>query len=111
MEHFTWDAVEKVVMNEKISRRVITGDKVMVALIQLERGAVVSLHQHPCEQLSYIMEGALKFEVEGREVIVRKGQVLRVPPDIVHSAVALEDTLNFEVFSPPREDWLARPKP
>ncbi len=108
MEHFTWDTVEKVVMNEQISRRVIIGDKVMVALIRLRRGAVVPSHQHPSEQISSIMEGALKFEVEGREVVVRKGQVLRVPSNVVHSAVALEDTVNFEIFSPPRKDWLPR---
>lgn len=95
-------------MNEQISRRVIIGDKVMVALIRLRRGAVVPSHQHPSEQISSIMEGALKFEVEGREVVVRKGQVLRVPSNVVHSAVALEDTVNFEIFSPPREDWVPR---
>ncbi len=106
MEHSNWDKVPKVVMSEQITRRVITGDRAMVALIDLKSGAVVPEHKHVCEQLTYVLQGALKFKVEGQEVVVRQGQVLRVPGNVPHGAVAIEDTVNFEIFSPPREEWL-----
>jgi quercetin dioxygenase-like cupin family protein len=106
MEHFTWETVKKEVMNPKVWRKVITGEKAMVAQVFLAKGAVVPMHQHESEQISYIVEGALKFELEGKEVIVRKGEVLHIPSSVPHSAVALEDTLGLDIFSPIRMDWL-----
>ncbi len=106
MQLYAWSSVRKVVVNEKISRTVITGDKAMVAQIRLAPGAVVPRHQHESEQFTYILKGALKVEVEGKHVVVRQGEVLRVPSNVPHGAVALEETLNLEVFSPPRPDWL-----
>lgn len=106
MEHFTWDTVKKEVMNSKLSRKVITGEKAMVAQVFIAKGAVVPTHKHESEQLAYIIEGALKFELEGKEVVVRKGEVLLIPSNVPHSAVALEDTLDLDIFSPIRMDWL-----
>jgi len=106
MEHFTWDTVKKEVMNSKLSRKVITGDKAMLAQVFIAKGAVVPTHKHESEQLAYIIEGALKFELEGKEVVVRKGEVLLIPSNVPHSAVALEDTLDLDIFSPIRMDWL-----
>ena len=108
MEHYTWDHMEKEVMSEVISRRIISGDKAMVAQVFLAKGAVVPEHRHESEQITYIMEGALKFELEGREIVVAKGQVLRIPSNVPHRAVALEDTLDLDIFSPIREDWLVK---
>lgn len=106
MEHFTWETMKKEVMNPKVWRKVITGEKAMVAQVFLAKGAMVPTHQHESEQISYIVEGALKFELEGKEVIVREGEVLHIPSNVPHSAVALEDTLDFDIFSPIRIDWL-----
>jgi len=108
MEYFTWESVPLEVMSEMISRKVISGEKAMVAQVFLKRGAVVPEHHHESEQITYILEGALKFELEGQEVIVRKGQVLRIPSNAPHRAVALEDTLDLDIFSPIRTDWLTR---
>jgi quercetin dioxygenase-like cupin family protein len=69
---------------------------------------VVPEHHHESEQITYILDGALKFQLEGKEVIVRKGEVLRIPSHVPHSAVALEDTLDLDIFSPIRTDWLAK---
>ena len=110
MELHSWESLKKIAINEKISLRLVTGERAMVARISLAKGAVVPRHQHESEQLSYIVEGALKFQVEGREVTVHEGEVLLVPSNVPHGAVALEDTLNLEIFSPPRPDWLARLK-
>jgi quercetin dioxygenase-like cupin family protein len=106
MEHFTWGTVKKEVMNPKLWRKVITGEKAMVAQVFLAKDAVVPTHQHESEQITFIMEGALKFSVEGTEVVVRKGEVLLIPSNVPHSAVALEDTMDLDIFSPIRTDWL-----
>ena len=111
MEHYTWEEMEKEVMSDLITRRIITGDKAMVAQVFIAKGAVVPEHRHESEQITYIMEGALKFELEGREVVVSKGQVLRIPSNVPHRAVALEDTLDLDIFSPIRHDWLAKVTP
>jgi quercetin dioxygenase-like cupin family protein len=108
MKHYTWDSVPLEVMSEVISRKVISGQKAMVAQVFLKKDAVVPEHQHESEQLTYILEGALKFELEGREVIVRQGEVLHIPSNVPHRAVALEDTLDLDIFSPIRTDWLTK---
>lgn len=106
MELIAWKNVRREDMNPKIWRKVITGEKVMLAEIHLAKGAVVPLHHHEGEQISYVVEGALKFELEGKEVIVRSGEVLVIPSNVPHKAVALEDSFDFDVFSPIRMDWL-----
>ncbi len=108
MKFFKWDSVELETMSDVISRKVISGEKAMVAQVFLKKDAVVPEHRHENEQITYILEGALKFELEGREVVVRKGEVLLIPSNVPHRAVALEDTLDLDVFSPPREDWLKK---
>jgi quercetin dioxygenase-like cupin family protein len=108
MEHFAWESVPIEVMSDMISRKIITGEKAMIAQVFLKKNAIVPEHRHDSEQITYILEGALKFELEGREVVVHKGEVLRIPSDVPHSAVALEDTVDLDIFSPIRKDWLAK---
>src|SRR5947208_14747545 len=108
MEYQTWESVPLEVMSDMISRKVISGDKAMVAQVFLSKGAVVPEHHHESEQITYILEGALKFELEGREIVVGKGEVLRIPSNVPHRAVALEDTLDLDIFSPIRHDWLKK---
>lgn len=108
MKHFTWDSVPLETMSDVISRKVITGEKAMVAQVFLKKDAVVPEHHHESEQLTYILKGALKFELEGREVVVREGEVLHIPSNVPHRAVALEDTLDLDIFSPVRHDWLTK---
>src|ERR1700686_3418237 len=108
MEHFTWDSVPLEKMSDVISRKVISGQKAMVAQGFLKKDAVVPEHHHESEQITYIMEGALKFELEGREVIVRKGEGLHIPSNVPHRAVAVENTLDLDIFSPIRIDWLTK---
>jgi quercetin dioxygenase-like cupin family protein len=100
--------MEKEVLSPSIGRKIISGDKVMVAQVFLAKGAVVPEHHHESEQITYILEGALEFEIEGEQVVVGQGQVLRIPSNVPHKAVALEDTLDLDVFSPIREDWLKK---
>ena len=106
MEYIAWESVPLEMMSDMISRKVISADKAMVAQVFLKKDAVVPEHHHESEQITYILEGALKFELEGKEVIVRKGEVLTIPSNVPHRAVALEDTLDLDIFSPIRTDWL-----
>ena len=106
MKYTSWNDVELEQLNPLLNRQMITGDKVMLARVLLKRGCVVPEHSHENEQVTYILEGALKFWIEGKEIIVRTGEVLCIPANVPHKAEALEETLDVDVFSPPRQDWL-----
>ncbi len=106
MEIQTWNDMQWEEVTPELSRKIITGGNEMLAQVLLERGAFVAEHSHPSEQITYILEGALKLWVGDREVVLRSGQVLVIPPDVPHKAVALERTLDLDIFSPIRHDWL-----
>ena len=97
-------ALEKV--TEVISRKIVTGEREMLTQIYLKRGALVPMHKHESEQITYVLQGGLKFLVGGDEVIVREGEVLVIPSWLEHQAEALDDTLTLDIFSPIRQDWL-----
>ena len=101
-----WDEIELDKVTEMISRKVVTGEREMLAQIYLKRGALIPLHAHESEQMTYILQGSLRFVVAGEEVIVREGEVLHIPANVAHQAEALEDTFELDVFSPIRADWL-----
>lgn len=106
---FRWDDIPKETVTDTISRRLITGDDMMLAHVYLDKGAIVPKHSHHNEQLTYILEGALHFwigEDGAEECVVGAGEVLHIPSNVPHRAEALEDTLDVDIFSPPREDWL-----
>jgi quercetin dioxygenase-like cupin family protein len=102
------ESVPLEVMSDMISRKIVTGANAMVAQVFLKKDAIVPEHSHESEQITYILEGALKFELEVREVIVRKGETLTIPSNVPHRAVALEDTVDLDIFSPIRTDWLTK---
>ena len=107
--HYRWDDVERERVNPLLDRKLITGDSLMLSHVFLKKGCIVPKHQHHNEQFSYIIEGALRFWIgddPAQEVVVRSGEVLHIPSGVWHRAEALEDTLDMDVFSPPRQDWL-----
>lgn len=104
--HVQWDKIPIETLNPLLSRQIVVGDKVMVARVLLKKGCVVPMHQHHNEQITYVESGALHFTVSGEEVTVRSGEFLCIPPNAPHTAVALEDTVDVDLFTPPREDWL-----
>jgi len=106
MELFSWESVKKEVLNDKIARKVISGEKITMAQIFIAKDGVVPLHHHENEQISSVLSGALKFELAGEEIVARKGHVLLIPSNVPHRVVALEDSLALDVFSPIRTDWL-----
>ena len=103
---YKWDDVVLKSVREGISRKYIAGDREMVAQITLRRGAIVPEHSHESEQLTYVLNGALKFTLDGRDITVRAGELLRIPSWMPHSAEAVEDTFELDLFSPIRHDWI-----
>jgi quercetin dioxygenase-like cupin family protein len=101
-----WNDIEVEALNPLIGRQMVVGTDVMVARILLKKGARVPLHSHHNEQVTYILEGALHFYIDNKEITVSAGEVLCIPPNMPHEAVALEDTVDLDVFNPPRQDWL-----
>jgi quercetin dioxygenase-like cupin family protein len=106
VRQYRWDEIALEKVTEVIARKLVWGEREMLAQIWLKQGAIVPAHHHASEQLSYVLQGALKFDVDGREFIVRAGEVLAIPADVTHQAEALEDTLELDVFSPIRQDWI-----
>ena len=101
-----WDEIALEKVTEMISRKIVSGEREMLAQIYLKRGALVPFHTHDSEQMTYILQGALRFHVAGEEIIVRGGEVLHIPSRVPHQAEALEDTLELDIFSPVRPEWI-----
>ncbi|MGQ0765834.1 MAG: cupin domain-containing protein [Gemmatimonadota bacterium] len=108
---YKWDQVNRETVTPMLDRRLISGERMMLAQVYLKKGCIVPRHNHHNEQLTWILEGALRFwigEDESEVIDLRAGEVLHLPSMVYHKAEALEDTLDIDVFSPPREDWLNR---
>ena len=92
-----------------ITRKLISSDRLMIAHVMLKKGDDVPRHAHENEQLTYILSGALQLWIGANDEqtqVVRAGEVLVIPSNVPHRALALEDTLDVDVFNPPRQDWL-----
>jgi quercetin dioxygenase-like cupin family protein len=101
-----WDEIALEKVTEMISRKLVTGARAMLAQIYLKQGAIVPMHQHESEQLTYVLQGEMRFLIGGEEHTVREGEVLHIPSWVPHQAEALADTFELDLFSPIRQDWL-----
>jgi len=106
---YRWESLPRERLTDLLDRRLITGDRMMLAHVYLKKGCIVPRHSHENEQFTYVLEGALRFwlgEAEEKELVVSAGEVLVIPSNLAHKAEAIEDTLDVDIFSPPRQDWL-----
>ena len=101
-----WDEIALAKVTEMLSRKIVTGEREMLAQVYLKRGCLVPMHSHEAEQMTYVLQGALKFLIGGEDITVREGEVLHIPSRVPHQAEALEDTFELDIFSPIRQDWL-----
>ena len=101
-----WDEIALDKVTEMLSRKIVTGEREMLVQVYVKRGCLVPLHAHPSEQMTYVLQGALKFLVAGEDITVRDGEVFHIPSGVEHQAEALEDTFELDVFSPVRQEWL-----
>lgn len=109
VRRFRWEDLEKERLSDRIGRRMITAERTMLTHVYLAKGAVVPMHSHENEQITYVLEGALRFWIRDEDsepIDVRAGEVLVLPSWVPHKAIALEDTLDVDIFNPPRQDWL-----
>ena len=106
-----WNEIPLETVTPMFDRRLVTGERVMLAHAHLKRGCIVPLHQHMHEQFAYVLEGRVKFTLggeDGETMTLLPGEVVHLPSELPHKAEALEDSLVLDVFSPPREDWIAK---
>jgi quercetin dioxygenase-like cupin family protein len=108
LQYIPWHTIPLEDLNPLLQRQFVVGQEIMLARVLMKKGCIVPEHSHHNEQLTYIVEGALKFSIDGREIVVRAGEVLCIPSNMPHSAEALEDTVDLDVFNPPRADWINR---
>jgi quercetin dioxygenase-like cupin family protein len=106
LKHIPWNSVELEDLNPLLQRHFVVGQNVMLARVLLKKGCVVPEHSHHNEQITYILEGALKFWIDGKELVINAGEVLVIPPHMPHKAEAVEDTVDLDIFNPPRADWI-----
>jgi quercetin dioxygenase-like cupin family protein len=106
LKYIPWSSVELEDLNPLLQRQFVVGRDIMVARVLLKKGCIVPRHSHHNEQITYILEGALKFWIDGKEIVVNAGEVLTIPPHMPHKAEALVDTVDLDVFNPPRADWI-----
>jgi len=107
-QYIPWHTIPLEELNPLLQRQFVVGQEIMVARVLLKKGCVVPEHSHHNEQLTYILDGALKFWIDGQEITVHAGEVLCIPAHMPHKAEALEDTVDLDVFNPPRADWINR---
>ena len=106
LRHIPWTTVELETLNPLLQRQFVVGQNIMVARVLMKKGCIIPEHSHMNEQITYILEGALKFWIDGKEIVVGAGEVLTIPPNMPHRAEAVEDTVDLDVFNPPRADWM-----
>jgi quercetin dioxygenase-like cupin family protein len=102
-----WDDIALEKVTEMLSRKIVEGDRQMLVQSYVKRGCLVPMHAHDAEQMTYVLQGALRFLVAGEEITVRDGDVLHIPAGVPHQAEALDDTFELDVFSPGRREWTA----
>src|SRR6266404_6026565 len=107
LRHIPWSSVEVEALNPLLGRHFVVGQNVMLARVLLKKGCIVPEHSHHNEQITYVLEGALKFGIDGKEIVVNAGEVLTIPPNMPHWAEALVDTVDLDIFNPPRADWIS----
>jgi quercetin dioxygenase-like cupin family protein len=101
-----WDEIALEKVTEMLSRKIVAGEREMLVQVYVKRGCLIPMHAHASEQMTYVLQGALKFLVGDDDVTVREGEVLHIPSDVPHQVEALEDTFVLDVFSPPRAEWI-----
>jgi quercetin dioxygenase-like cupin family protein len=108
LRHVAWKSIAVEPLKPLLGLHFVVGQNIMLARVLLQKGCIVPEHSHPNEQITFVAEGALKFWIDGKVIVVNAGEMLTIPPNMPHMAEALEDTVDFDIFNPPRADWMNR---
>jgi len=106
LRYTSWGSIPLEELNPLLQRQFVVGQEIMLARVLLKKGCIVPEHSHHNEQLTYIIEGALKFWIDGKEIVVNAGETLCIPSNMPHKAEAMVDTVDLDIFAPPRADWI-----
>ncbi len=106
MKHINWDKVPAEKLNDKFVRKLAWDGKIMIGQTLVEKGYVVPLHAHDNQQVTFVTSGVWRFKLEGRTVEVGPNEMIFIPANVPHTAEALETLVAYDVFTPPREDWI-----
>ena len=106
MKHFKWDQIPSERLNDKFVRKLAWDGKIMVARTEVAQGYLVPLHSHDNEQITWVMSGTWRFRLEGKTIDVGPNEMISIPANVPHTAEAVETLVAYDIFTPPREDWL-----
>ena len=111
MQAYDWTTVPREELNPRFARQVIHGQTLTIARIFIKQGFTVPMHSHHNEQISMCDSGRLRFDLAGTEFVLEAGGILVIPPNVPHSAEALDDFVGTDIFVPCREDWRSAASP
>jgi len=106
MRHFRWDDIPQEQVNERFVRKLAWDGGLMISWMECKQGCYVPPHSHGNEQLTFVTRGRWRFEIEGKTAMVGPNEMLFIPPNVIHAAEAVEDLVAYDIFTPPREDWI-----
>lgn len=106
MKHIKWDEIPAERLNDKFVRKFAWDGKIMIALTEVEQGCIVPAHSHDNEQMTFVVSGRWRFRLDGRTVDVGPNEMIFIPANVVHTVEAVERLVAYDVFTPPREDWI-----
>lgn len=102
-----WDALEPLEMVPGLTFQPVLGEKLMVNFVTFQPHTEAPLHWHDEEQITYVMDGELEFEVAGETRTLRRGDAVSIPPNVPHAARTHESgCVEIDVFHPPRQGVL-----
>ncbi len=112
MSRYNWNAIPVENLTALLSRQAIHTPSKTIARLTLAKGAIVPMHSHVNEQVTWLVSGKLRFEMEDHEgktidIFLGPGDVLVIPPDVPHLVETLEDSVATDIFTPARADWIA----
>jgi unsaturated pyranuronate lyase len=105
MKHYILNEIPEENVTDLFSRKFFTGENITFAFLTIRKGSVVPLHHHDSEQFSYCITGSLQFRIGGEDLTLKAGELVQIPPNVPHEAVAFEDFTGIDIFAPIRKDW------
>lgn len=104
----SWELIAREPLLAGMHRQMLNGEKLSLARMSFEPGARVPRHEHSNEQITIIEAGKMLLILDDREITLGKGEMILIPGNVPHGALALEETVSVEIFAPRRDDWIKK---
>ena len=109
IQKLNWEELPEEMVNPSMTRKIVWGEKLMIARIKFKDGFVVPLHHHVHEQITQVISGKMRFWFgENKEQVMDldAGDVVVIPSNLPHEALMIGEVEEVDTWSPPRHDWL-----